>query len=77
MHHNQVSFVSFVLPVKALDASHVSAQVLHGQRGILFLETSDQLVQVSVKPVNLCGACESLGAELDLILKLSPHGSEG
>ena len=51
-------------------------QVLHGQRRVLFLEASDKLVQISVESVYLGCAGKSLGANLDLILQLSPCGSE-
>ena len=68
--------MSFVLSLESLDTSHVSTQVLHGERGILFLESSDKLIQISVEPVNLGCAGKALGANLDLILQLSPRGSE-
>ena len=67
--------MSLVFSLKALDTSHVSTQVLHGERRVLFLEASDKLVQISVEPVYLGCAGKSLGAYLDLILQLSPCGS--
>ena len=67
--------MSLVFSLKALDTSHVSTQVLHGERRVLFLEASDKLVQISVEPVYLGCAGKSLGAYLDLILQLGPCGS--
>ena len=64
-----------VFSLEALDTSHVSTQVLHGERRVLFLEASNKLVQISVESVYLGCAGKSLGANLDLILQLSPCGS--
>ena len=68
--------MSLVFSLEALDTSHVSTQVLHGERRVLFLEASDKLVQISVESMNLGCAGKSLGANLDLILQLSPRRSE-